>query len=1152
MLSAQTKWGGRARGRMGNAQSAPTPREQYRLSKPKTNASSSNLLALAHPQTEQDTLLTPPKTSNIGEIEAVVTSPSGERRSRPDARPKLRAHLFGSTGGSTRTEPPEGDCERRCGLGELVSGVRDRLSRSGSPGSQPSSGRGSSTNLANPLGASHLSLVHQSSTPDAEETRRLYQNIRAKASTDELTAFSHIASPVDEIAPNNPVLLPIRRRSLLTPGIATRVPDDILRKPPPRSKLQSQLDRAYYYNPHLSESSRLARLAVLDLPNHGRVSPVARTATPTFHDYGHLGGLKLGTLRITNGAASPAPSDNTIHLGNGQSLAHSDVEGDYFAFSGRCKTEVREDGDAPRDPHWQRGQSLPATSYLFSAGKGAVGPGRVPDSALDLNSSATLRSSHWYHEISKANALVQDDVPTESIRRSYSRKQRSMSLYGTLDDFPDAASSIAQEYITELPCSPFLLTDPHVQGSLKVLSTTKANEFEDNLFEDESSLFSTQAPSPRKPKWSLAVEDAGSEDTQGGSREDALRILDGRTTSTLEQGSCQYLSPGSAAEHGRVSSPTQSEKAPSKADSGYSSNASLQSLKQEQGLETVSGMETTDNTSTLTVKPYLSPPKRAPPPPPPPSEESNAAATIRSVAYSQTSSAGGPLTLGALNVVDKSYNHHRYSQATPASPPRSPQQEPASPPIAVSYRKLKKERPLSQPGPVKCITVQGYRELSQSHIPPIPTDVAAKHAQRQRSFPLLEHTFPSLQHTNLRDELTAVPPVSIPVRFPSPSKALEEAAFQVKQQSPPTHTKSSGNRDRPSHTDRSSVNWIKYKRRRSRESVSYEDDFPEIIAGLGRVTDTLGGSPYDVARSTLAGTSRPSDGQTQTRSHHTNDDSLREKATGMDEEAAARFARSRSKSRSQGQLRSRTPSGSRFNDRGGIPGKTLRPKSMIMDAPPVPALPSMGDFQVGKAGPEKSKSERPVSVPLGEPPVIIVSGVTDATDPIDNHPPLIKYDKSWEEHRRTWVQRRRSAAEGLLSRGQTLQSTEAISGLGERGTAASARPLASAKLDMVAVYGDPSSSREGTTRFQQTSTVAVPSAKNPRGKAATARPSFEYVAGRYTGGLSYGYEPGYGLGGSAGTRNTKTGASRKSVDVSRGFGIDLSDVPIFIAKTVDC
>jgi hypothetical protein len=55
---------------------------------------------------------------------------------------------------------------------------------------------------------------------------------------------------------------------------------------------------------------------------------------------------------------------------------------------------------------------------------------------------------------------------------------------------------------------------------------------------------------------------------------------------------------------------------------------------------------------------------------------------------------------------------------------------------------------------------------------------------------------------------------------------------------------------------------------------------------------------------------------------------------------------------------------------------------------------------------------------------------------------------------------------------------------------------------------------------------------------------------RYEGGLGYSYEPGYGLGGSAGMRNVGKMAAgeRKSVDVSMQYGIDFSDVPVFLQR----
>ncbi|RAL64949.1 hypothetical protein DID88_001540 [Monilinia fructigena] len=58
------------------------------------------------------------------------------------------------------------------------------------------------------------------------------------------------------------------------------------------------------------------------------------------------------------------------------------------------------------------------------------------------------------------------------------------------------------------------------------------------------------------------------------------------------------------------------------------------------------------------------------------------------------------------------------------------------------------------------------------------------------------------------------------------------------------------------------------------------------------------------------------------------------------------------------------------------------------------------------------------------------------------------------------------------------------------------------------------------------------------------------VLDRYAGGLGYGFEPGYGLGGSAGTRNSgiMSKGGRKGVDVSKEWGLDFSDVPIMIQR----
>jgi hypothetical protein len=54
------------------------------------------------------------------------------------------------------------------------------------------------------------------------------------------------------------------------------------------------------------------------------------------------------------------------------------------------------------------------------------------------------------------------------------------------------------------------------------------------------------------------------------------------------------------------------------------------------------------------------------------------------------------------------------------------------------------------------------------------------------------------------------------------------------------------------------------------------------------------------------------------------------------------------------------------------------------------------------------------------------------------------------------------------------------------------------------------------------------------------------VIDRFSGGLGYGYEHGTGLQGSAGLSG---GGEKKSVEVSKAFGLDFTDVPVFYKRS---
>lgn len=105
----------------------------------------------------------------------------------------------------------------------------------------------------------------------------------------------------------------IRRKSLLTqPGVATRRPRKTRGRIP--FATDQEVDSICDFSSRLDQSSRRWRPSTcddvdLDLPTLDK--PVARAETPNGYEYTYLGALKLGSLRVVNGAVSPCPSDRT-------------------------------------------------------------------------------------------------------------------------------------------------------------------------------------------------------------------------------------------------------------------------------------------------------------------------------------------------------------------------------------------------------------------------------------------------------------------------------------------------------------------------------------------------------------------------------------------------------------------------------------------------------------------------------------------------------------------------------------------------------------------------------------------------------------------------------------------------------------------------
>ena len=1125
---------------MGDSCINVTPR---RLSKPRTIKSSSNLMS--------DLPTTPSSPHNTSDQDyfgqdAVVVNAQGERRSRSKSRSKIRAYLYGSNHDALQTSSD--DEETQSGIAGAARDVRKRLSRTGSSIATFQNAKGSSTRLSNSSSSGLLSIrsIEQQGV-DPEESAMVADQIKQRAYHDSLVAQNHVSTPLDEDKHVDSIMAPLRRKSLYTPGIATRNASDILRKPPKPS-----MGREYYHDPSRPETSPLSQLASMYAGEDGR-------STPCSLHYSQLGGLQLGTLRVTNGASSPAPGDNSPDLvrlmtpesktndeyytasegsmtehftplplrgGSPLKYYHSQMDdsndrdatqslsferessNESFPFSREHKNQEagcqgwgmdqsvhsrretissisrREDGTSNEPSNLTKGSSKAGPVEAMEPND-LLTPGKEPKQSCFLENESCGKTEYLHGAISKGHiSLVVEspqncdidgvtldesfpsnsEIPNEASHferetLSESSLSKTTSLKSRLferrkpDDCSfegnsaNGASDIANEYIAELDGSPFSSSSLDDKRSIK-----------------------TQSQDSAKEMWSSFINDAEVQHAGkcSGSREDAFRRLtgNGNTTSTLKS---EILSVPSSQPSRYSASSVMPQ-----TDSGYSSYASL------------TGAPTDNLGFEIEAKPVPSTNVTASP-------QSQAIEDVRSSARSS---------------------------------------------FRIPIRKLKKQRPKSQPPPANLIT--GYHELTGANIPRIPSVIAARHANRLSHFPLLEHTFPSSQHTTANGTLSPVQAREMPIRFPSPANALEAAAVPLGS-SPIASSKSRASTivvdEDVSGTSNlvRSPSWSEFgggRRRKEEKKLAKEKSAEKrllkeekqlgrrlqkdrkdlgkliknvqnkqrstdsrstsrtrtrssegqsrhetlvTIADFGTVTESLGNSPYDIARPMFA---NPQIGKNwhpyqistgMPRPHTPFGARNRAQTMFLDVPSVPALAAvdikvhnlewARNRQRSQSYFAAKADSS---NNRVGIPGRAVRPHRVAMDpTPPVPALPSSNqvkrrEAEIMRSRPQSMVVEAPVPNPAtrevegktaiphpsqsstsATPPKTIgskiipslwsngslerksaktVEGLREAFNGLTNEDSKATStnDTFWEIQSNAWSQRRKSAGEALL------------------------------------------------------------------------------------------------------------------------------------------
>lgn len=422
------------------------------------------------------------------------------------------------------------------------------------------------------------------------------------------------------------------------------------------------------------------------------------------------------------------------------------------------------------------------------------------------------------------------------------------------------------------------------------------------------------------------------------------------------------------------------------------------------------------------------------------------------------------------------------------STPRSTTSTISGKPLPRQTRRLQKRRP-SQPQLPVIQSALPRREV----IPEVPVDVRDKFARRLSVVPGMEcltHTYPSKDHTTSAESVTScsqMEPVVSPIQLEPDDSPARRPRNRRKSMSFFRRRSTSGKKDKEEDEGLSS---------------------PKVL-DLGTIAVSLGASPYDPS---MFGSFQPKEVVQhpthphqlgQARSH-----SRSRSAMSMSSDTAAEYARMRSKDRALPEPempempQHRKPRRKPKMEIGEA--KQLRRRTQTLQIDEAPPLPCIDHAKYGtprSARPRLENVETPVA---NQSRIRTVSRPQSPLKPNHTRPPSAhknvdwEHSINWEQHALQWKQRRQSIGDSLRP-----------------------RPKVEAQENV---------------------------APAPRARPMSYTPQELATFGRYSGGLDYEHEGHGQIGGSAGTRQLHSYARPKSMHFKQNYGVDLSDVPIFVQR----
>lgn len=886
---------------------------------------------------------------------------------------------------------------------------------------------------------SKLSL-HSNTTVDIEAAIRLLQEVKKNASPEDLAALHEVLeSGEDHAVPGSEQNLDrktsllnrsssslTRRRSLIqTPGMATRVSPVEGRRRTWNSWRAPKLppeEEAKWKAAHKGPSP-MARLSVVDSLDEDRGSSTARAQTPLDLDYGHLGGLRLGTLMVTNGTPSPAAS--TVWSDRTPRTA---MEEDYFSASEAYSDSLMMNPTRRRGHAKSQSVPLPTPTPLY---------GGTPSLTGETEGTVEYGPAH--------TSSCGQSIGTQHTRRP----ARPLQVETTTDDSAvQTASQYAQSYLVDLPDSPFAPSKQNFRSLELELEDTRCHI-------DETALTFQGTP----------------------------HELDvGRETQSAECSLAAPDVPVPSSHEGRASH----RPLPQTYDSGYSSSSSYRTIDRKGHGEALSDRP---------VQPSNSRSECA---------ERHGKTMRRSIL--STSS----MYSADLEQLDGFQIYHRPEPLMLDTSARSSASDatlsPHTPRSFTSFdstssrsaKRLQRRCPSQAEVPV----VQSCQPIPEGTIPDVPDHVRARFMRRLSNTPGMECLTNTYEN---KDDVLAGRPTASSLADTAqwPSQHVEQASTAARQTVRPaaaeihqlTEIEPVRPPTPPVHSHRKSRSLF---RKKSNAAEKESENAALSIIDLGDAAASLGTSPYDIA---MTGPRRESL-TSPTHPHQIGVGLSRAKSTvRMDSEAAAEFARMRSKDRmvvepAMPQQPQRRKSYHSAIDVGEAKASKRRPSSVVGDLPPVPSIDRSKHSGQQKTmistrdnrGQKKLESNMSSNAEVHGRRHAVTQSLGETVYRNQNMP---QQAVNWDAHADAWRQRRKSIGEGLRTQYGLVDG----------------RIL-------------PQTTSDGVENW-----------------------------GRFSGGLGYGYEgQGVGVGGSAGTRQLNSYASSKSMKWRVQHGVDLSDVPIMLRE----